>query len=74
MRIYVKAVPRAGRNEVEKISESEYRVRVTAAPEKGRANEKVVELLAYYFSVPKGSVVIVAGKSSRTKIVDIDSA
>lgn len=71
MRIYVKVTPRAGKNEVLKISEGEYRVKVTAVPEKGKANEKVVELLAYHLAVPKSSVRIIAGRSTRTKIVDI---
>jgi uncharacterized protein len=71
MRIYVKVTPRAGKNEVLKISEGEYKVKVTAPPEKGKANEKVVELLAYHLAVPKSSVKIIAGKTARTKIIDI---
>jgi len=64
--------PRAGKNEVLKVSDGEYRVKVTAPPEKGKANEKVVELLAYHLAVPKSSVKIIAGKSARIKIVDVD--
>lgn len=71
MRIYVKATPRAGRDEVVKISDAEYKVKVTAPPEKGKANEAVVELLADYFRVPKRAVNIVAGKTARVKIIDI---
>ncbi|MFA6193319.1 MAG: DUF167 domain-containing protein [Parcubacteria group bacterium] len=72
MRIYVRVTPRAGKNEVLKVSDGEYRVKVTAPPEKGKANEKVVELLAYHLAVPKSSVKIIAGKSARIKIVDVD--
>lgn len=71
MRVYVKVTPRAGKNEVLKVSEGEYKVKVTAAPEKGKANEKVVELLAYHFKMPKSSIKIIAGKSARVKIIDI---
>jgi uncharacterized protein len=71
MRIYVKVIPRAGKNEVLKISEGDYKVKVTDPPEKGKANEKVVELLADFFDVPKSSVCIIGGKSTRMKIVDI---
>lgn len=71
MRIYAKVIPRAGRNEVEKNSDESYRVRVTAAPERGKANEAVVELLAEYFNVPKSRVNIIAGKTARTKMVEI---
>jgi len=73
VRIYVKVIPRAGKNEVEKISNAEYKVRVTAVPERGKANKAVIEALAKYFEVPKSSVSIVGGKSTRTKIIDIQS-
>lgn len=56
---------------MEKISDSEYRVRVTAAPEKGKANEATKKILAEYFGVPKSSVSIAGGRSTRTKIIDI---
>ena len=71
MRIYVKATPRSSRNEVVKISEEEYKVRVTAPPERGKANVAVIELLSKYFRVPKSVVNIVAGKTAKTKIIDI---
>jgi len=71
MRIYVKVTPRSSKNEVIKISEGEYRVKVTALPEKGKANKAVIDLLADYFDVPKSSVDIVGGKSTKTKIIDI---
>jgi len=63
--------PRAGRNEVIKISEGEYKVKVTAPPEKGKANVAVIELLADYFDTPKSSISIIGGKSTRVKLVEI---
>jgi len=71
VRIYVKVIPRAGKNEVIKISDAEYKVKVTAPPEKGKANETVIQLLAAYFKVSKSLVNIVGGKTARVKIVDI---
>ena len=71
MRIYVKVIPRAGKNEVVKISEEQYKVKVTAAPEKGKANEAVVKLLAEYFNVQKSLINIVGGRTARTKIINI---
>jgi hypothetical protein len=71
MRIYVKAIPRSSRNEVVKISDGEYRVKLTAPPVDGEANKKLIEILADYFGVSKSSVSIVGGKSAKTKIVDI---
>lgn len=71
MRIYVKTVPRSSRNEVTRIAEGEYKVKLTAPPVDGEANKMLVEVLADFFGVSKSSVMIVGGKSARKKIVDI---
>lgn len=72
MRIYVKVKPNASSNEIKKLSKEELEVRLTASPEKGKANAALVNLLAKYFEVSKSSVKIVGGKSSRNKMVDIE--
>ncbi|OGI16978.1 MAG: YggU family protein [Candidatus Moranbacteria bacterium RBG_19FT_COMBO_42_6] len=71
MRIYIKVTPRASKNEVVKISEGEYKVKITAPPVDGAANVMLVKILSEYFAVSKSSVQIVGGKTARTKIVDI---
>lgn len=71
MRIYVRVVPRASQNRVEKIGECEYKIRLTKSPVKGEANELLIALLAKHFCVAKSLVVIAGGKSARTKIIDI---
>jgi uncharacterized protein len=48
-------------------------VRVAAPPERGRANEALVELLAAMLEVPRGSVRVVAGGTGRAKVVEVDS-
>ncbi|KKQ04831.1 MAG: hypothetical protein US15_C0042G0012 [Candidatus Moranbacteria bacterium GW2011_GWF1_36_4] len=58
-------------NKVEKISEGEYKVKLTAPPVDGKANDMLIKILAEYFDVPKSSLNIVGGKSARTKMVDI---
>lgn len=47
-------------------------VRVTARAVDGKANEAVVAELASAFDVPRRSVRIVAGHTSRSKVVEID--
>lgn len=71
MRIYVKVSPRSSRNEVVKISEGEYRVRLTAPPVDGAANAMLIKVLAEHFGVPKSSLTIVGGKTAKTKMIDI---
>lgn len=72
MRIYAKIIPRSSLNKVEKISQGEYKVKLTAPPVDGKANKMLIEILAGHFGVPKNSVEIVGGKSARIKIIDIN--
>ena len=46
-------------------------MRVAAAPERGKANEAVLALLAETLSVPRSSVTLVSGSGSRDKIVEL---
>ncbi len=71
MRIYVKVIPRSSRNEVTKIAEGEYKVKLTAPPVDGEANKMLISVLSEYFGVPKSSLTIVGGKSAKTKIIEI---
>ena len=72
MRINVKVIPRSSKNEITKISDGDYKVKITAPPVDGEANKMLIKLLADHFGVPKSSVEIVGGKSAKTKIVDIN--
>ena len=71
MRIYIKVIPRVSKNEVIKISDGEYKVKLTAPPVDGKANNMLLKILAEYFNVPKSSLQIIGGKTARIKIVDI---
>ncbi len=48
-----------------------WKIRVSAPPESGRANEAVCDLLAATFGVSRAGVRIVAGASGRDKIVEV---
>ncbi len=71
MRIYIKVTPKSSRNKIEKVSTGEYKVWVTVAPEKNKANRAVIELLAKYFQVSKSQISIIAGKTTAKKLVEI---
>lgn len=73
MRIYIKVSPRSSKNEVVKISEGEYKVKITAPPVDGAANEMLIRLLSKYFKVSRSMVNIVAGKTAKIKMVDIST-
>jgi uncharacterized protein len=48
-----------------------WKIRVTAAPENGKANDAVLRLLAECLGLPGKSVMLVSGPSSRDKIVEL---
>ena len=69
----VKVQPRSSAPGVEKTGERDFKVRVRAAPDKGRANAELIELLAEFFGVSRSSITIARGAMSRNKIVVIES-
>ena len=48
-------------------------VRVTAAPDSGKANEAVCRTIASSLGLPKSSVRVVRGHASRHKLLEIDA-
>jgi hypothetical protein len=68
----VKVQPRSAKPGVEKTGEGEYKVHVSAAPDKGRANTEVIKLLAGYFDIPRSCVKITRGETSRQKLILIE--
>ena len=71
MLITVKVIPRSSKNSIEWVEEGSLKVRLTAPPVDGLANEALVALLAEHFAVSKRSITIVRGASSRQKTVEI---
>lgn len=71
MKIAVKVVPNAKKAEVLEESENSFRVKVDAPAKEGKANERLIEILADHFEVSKSRVKIVKGEKSRQKIVEI---
>ncbi|TAK64340.1 MAG: DUF167 domain-containing protein [Bacteroidetes bacterium] len=71
MKITVHVKPNARKNEVVKINDTEFQVKVAVPPIEGKANERVIELLSEYFHKPKREITIVLGKGSKNKVVAI---
>ena len=69
----LKVVPRASRNAIVGWIGDRLKVAVTAPPEKGRANDAVVKLLARELGVRQADLRITAGKTSAAKTVVIDA-
>ena len=67
LEVYV--VPRAPCDSVEELRNGRLLLRVKAAPEKGRANEAVLELIANYLDMAPSNLRILRGNSSRRKSI-----
>jgi len=67
----VQVLPRAGKNEVVGVQGDVIKIRLTAPPVEGAANAALIGFLADTLGVAKGRIEIVAGETSRRKLVTI---
>jgi uncharacterized protein len=72
LRVFVQ--PRASRNQFCGIHEGELKLRLTSPPVDGAANQCCREFLAKQLKVPKSSITIIAGETSRHKRLRIKGA
>lgn len=67
----VRVQPRARRDAIEGERDGALKVRLTAPPVEGQANDSLRHLLADHLNVPVSAVRIVAGENNRNKRVSI---
>jgi uncharacterized protein (TIGR00251 family) len=72
VRLAVKVTPNAGRNEINGYKDGVLQIKVSAAPEKGKANKALVDLLSERLGIRKTSIAIIKGETSRNKVILID--
>lgn len=65
----VKVIPKASKSEIVGWEGEVLKVRLKAVPEKGEANEELIRFLSREFKIPKSSITIVRGHTSREKTV-----
>jgi uncharacterized protein (TIGR00251 family) len=70
--ITLKAIPKASKDEIAGVlGDGSLKVRTTAAPERGKANEAICAVLARELGVARRNVRIVRGGTSQTKQAEI---
>ena len=72
VKLKVNVVPNARSNSIENWPHnvnvvSELKIRVTAAPEKGKANKAVIDILSTILNIGKSNVILLNGDTSRNK-------
>jgi uncharacterized protein len=71
MKIKIKVITNSSRQQIEKISENEYKVRLKSAPVEGKANQELIEILSKFFNIPKSLIEVVKGQTSKNKVIEI---
>jgi uncharacterized protein (TIGR00251 family) len=67
----VKVHPRAKKNAITGELGDALKVSLTTPPVEGRANEACIEFFAKLLKVPRSSVTIASGQSSRNKVIRV---
>ena len=68
----LRVLPRSSRTGIAGIQGEALKIRITAPPLEGRANEACVTVLADLFGVPRSSVEIIGGSKTRNKRVFVE--
>ncbi len=63
----VKAQPGAKKNDVAGIRNGRLLVKCTQAPEKGKANDAIVEIIARYLKIKKSQISLISGSTNSEK-------
>ncbi len=67
----VKVHPRASRNAITGVVGDALKLSLTTPPVEGRANQACIAFFAEVLNVPRSSVTIAAGESSRLKVIRV---
>jgi uncharacterized protein (TIGR00251 family) len=71
-RVRLRVSPRASRSALVGRHGDAWKIRVAAPPEAGRANAAATALVADALALPRDDVTLVAGASSRDKVVEVE--
>lgn len=72
MILVIKVIPNAHKNAVDGFMGETLKVRVKSPPDKGKANDELLDFLSTVFSIPKSRLSIISGHSSRLKKIKIE--
>jgi uncharacterized protein len=72
VRLQLRIQPRASREEIVGVAGDAIRIRLTAPPVEGAANEALVRLLARRLEVARSAVEVISGLAGRDKLVAVE--
>lgn len=71
MRIFVKAKPKSKQEYIKRTGEISFAVAVKEPPEKGKANEVIIKVLAKFLDIPASSIIFISGETIKQKVFEI---
>lgn len=71
MYIHVKVSLRAKKSEIIEVNKSHLKIKLVSPPEKDRANQELINMLAQYYKVKKLAIKIKKGKHFREKLIEV---
>ncbi len=69
----VRIQPRASKDEIVGFHGNRLKIRITAPPVDGKANQHLIAYLASVFKVPRRDIVLLAGETGREKRIKVIS-
>ena len=74
MTVRVRAKPGSSRRGIIRVADDALVIGLNSPPEKGRANDELIEILARSAGVPRSALTIVRGANSRDKLIAISAS
>jgi uncharacterized protein (TIGR00251 family) len=71
MRFSVKVIPGAKRTRIVGWLGAALKVQVAAAPERGKANDELIDFLCRALSLPRNAVAVISGHTSQRKVIEL---
>ena len=70
-KVSIKVLPNAARNEILGLSGGVWRIKVAAAPDKGKANKELISFLSEVLELKRDDLCIFRGHTSHNKIISV---
>ena len=67
----VKVIPRSSRDEIAGAVGDDLKIKITSAPEKGKANKALIRFLSEALKISKSDILITKGETSTHKLLKI---
>lgn len=72
MIIKARIIPNSSRNQIVGWFKDQLKIKISAPPERGKANQKLINFLSEKWNIPKHSIQIIKGHKKRDKVIEIE--